>query len=107
MKMMGRLHGERAVFGLFGGGSSKKAPASWRDGPAKPSQKSWAIDLGIDFPPDITKGALSDLIEKKEAARKKRTKGVIGKLKKEVAQLKKEVSGLRQAAKKSTKKNKK
>lgn len=93
--------------GLFGGNSSKKNPESWRDGPATPSQKSWAIDLGIDFPPDITKGALSDLIDKKEAAKKKRTKGVIDKLKKEVAQLKKDVSGLQKATKRTTKKKKK
>ena len=89
---------------LFGGDSSKKTPASWRDGPATPSQKSWAIELGIPFPPDITKGDLSDLIDKKEAADKKRTGGVIKKLKKEVAQLKKDVIGLKKTSKKPTKK---
>lgn len=90
---------------LFGGGdSSKKKPASWRDGPSTPVQKSWAIELGIPFPPDITKGELSDLIDKKERANKKRTSSVIKKLKKDVAQLKKEVSGLKKTAKKTTKK---
>jgi hypothetical protein len=94
---------------LFGGG--KKKPESWRDGPATASQKSWAIELGIPYPPDITKGDLSDLIDKKEAADKKRTGGIIKKLKKEVAQLKKDVSGLKKtskpAAKKVAKKKKK
>jgi hypothetical protein len=89
---------------LFGGDSSKKKPASWRDGPATPSQKSRAIELGIPFPSDITKGDLSDLIEKKEAADKKRTGGVIKQLKKELAQLKKDVSGLKKTSKKPTKK---
>jgi hypothetical protein len=87
---------------LFGGG--KKKPESWRDGPATASQKSWAIELGIPFPSDITKGHLSDLIEKKEAADKKRTGGVIKQLKKELAQLKKDVSGLKKTSKKPTKK---
>jgi hypothetical protein len=89
---------------LFGGDSSKNKPTSWRDGPATPSQKSWAIELGIPFPSNITKGDLSDLIDKKEAADKKRTGGVIKKLKKEVAQLKKDVSGLKKTSKKPTKK---
>ena len=35
---------------------------SWRDGPATAKQKSFARDLGIEFPPDISKGDLSDLI---------------------------------------------
>ena len=93
--------------GLFGGNSSKKNPKTWRDGPATPSQKSWAIELGIPFPPDITKGDLSDLIEKKEQARNRRTGGVIKKLKKEVAKLKEDVSSLKKTAKKTAKKKKK
>jgi hypothetical protein len=88
---------------LFGGG--KKKPASWRDGPATPSQKSWAIELGIPYPPDITKGDLSDLIDRKEQANKKRTGGIIKQLKKEVAQLKKDVGGLKKNAKKVAKKS--
>lgn len=93
---------------LFGSGdSSKKKSQSWRDGPATPTQKSWAIELGIPFSSDITKGELSDLIDKKEQATKKRMGGVIKKLKKEVAQLKKDVSGLKKATKKTTKKKKK
>ena len=92
---------------LFGRDALKKKPDSWRDAPATPTQKSWAIELGIPFPPDITKGDLSDLIEKKEAANKKRTGGIIKKLKKEVAQLKKDVSGLKKTAKKVVKKKKK
>ncbi len=47
---------------------------------------------------------LSDLIEKKEAADKKRTGGIIKKLKKEVAQLKKDVGGLKKSSKKTGKK---
>ncbi len=86
---------------LFGGG--KKQPESWRDGPATPSQKSWAIELGIPFSSDITKGDLSDLIDRKEHANKKRTGGIIKKLKKEVAQLKKDVGGLKRTAKKKKK----
>lgn len=96
------------MLNLFGGGgnSSKKKPESWRDGPATPSQKSWAIELGISFPPDITKGQLSDLIDKKEQANKKRTGGVIKQLKKQVAELRADVQGLKKAAKKTTKKKK-
>jgi hypothetical protein len=90
---------------LFGGG--KKKPKSWRDGPATPSQKSWAIELGIPFPSDITKGELSDLIDRKEQANNKRTGGIIKKLKKEVAQLKKEVSSLKKTTKKKVAKKKK
>jgi hypothetical protein len=90
---------------LFGGGDSrKKKPESWRDGPATPSQKTWAIELGIAFPPDITKGELSDLIEKKEAAKKKQTGIVLSELKKEVEQLNKDVRGLKKTSKKPTKK---
>jgi hypothetical protein len=88
---------------LFGGG--KKKPDSWRDGPATPSQKSWAIELGIPFSSDITKGDLSDLIDRKEQANKKRTGGIIKQLKKEVAQLKKDVGGLQTNAKKVAKKS--
>lgn len=93
--------------GWFGGDSSKKKTKSWRDGPATASQKSWAIELGIPFPPDITKGELSDLIDKKEAARNRRTGGIIEKLKKEVAQLKKDVTRLQKTKKKVVKKKKK
>jgi hypothetical protein len=92
------------MFGnLFGG--AKRKPDSWRDGPATPSQKSWAIELGIPFSSDITKGDLSDLIDRKEQANKKRTGGIITQLKKEVAQLKKEVGGLKKTAKKVVKKS--
>jgi hypothetical protein len=38
---------------------------SWRDGAATEKQKSFARDLGIVFPKNITKGALSDLISEK------------------------------------------
>jgi len=93
--------------GWFGGDSSKKKPQSWRDGPASPSQKSWAIELGIPFPPNITKGELSDLIDKKQAANERRTGGIIKKLKKEVAQLKKDVGSLKKTKKKTAKKKKK
>jgi hypothetical protein len=90
---------------IFGGGDcSKKKPASWRDGPATLVQKSWAIELGIPFPPDITKGDLSDLIDKKEQAAKKRTGGVIRKLRTDIARLKKEVSGLKKTRKTAVKK---
>jgi len=47
---------------------------------------------------------LSDLIDKKEAADKKRTGGIIKKLKKEVAQLKKDVGGLKKTSKPAPKK---
>jgi hypothetical protein len=38
---------------------------SWRDDPASDKQNSFAKDLGIDFPRNIKKGELSDLITKK------------------------------------------
>ena len=93
--------------GWFGGDSSKKTNKSWRDGPATASQKSWASELGISFSPDITKGELSDLIDKKETARNRRTGGIIDKLKKEVAQLRKDVARLQKTRKKVVKKKKK
>jgi hypothetical protein len=102
--MMGGTQEANNMLGnLFGGG--KKKPESWRDGPATPSQKSWAIELGIPFSSDITKGDLSDLIDRKEQANKKRTGGIIKQLKKEVAQLKKDVGGLKKNAKKVVKKS--
>jgi len=35
---------------------------SWRDDPPTSKQVDFALDLGIDIPPDCTKGELSDLI---------------------------------------------
>ena len=40
-----------------------RTPDSWRAGPATEKQKSFADDLGIRYPKNITKGDLSDLIE--------------------------------------------
>lgn len=51
---------EAEVMKALGGTTSQ----SWRDGPATWKQKSFADDLGIDYPPNIGKGDLSDLIDK-------------------------------------------
>ena len=39
-----------------------RRPVSWRSDPATERQRSFANDLGIQYPKNITKGELSDLI---------------------------------------------
>jgi len=46
----------------FGRGTGRK---SWRDDPSSDRQKSFAEELGIDYPSNIRKGDLSDLISQK------------------------------------------
>jgi hypothetical protein len=43
-------------------GGSRRAKDEWRDDPATERQKSFADDLGIQYPDNVTKGELSDLI---------------------------------------------
>ncbi len=104
---MGLPHGERPVFGLFGGGSSKKAPETWRDKAASPGQLELAESLGIKVPAGMKQGELSDLITKKKAARDSRMGGIISKLKGEVAELQADVQSLKKAKKKTAKTAKK
>jgi hypothetical protein len=37
----------------------------WRNTPASEEQKSYARDLEIDFPPNVKRGAISELIDEK------------------------------------------
>ena len=90
---------------LFGGG--KKPDQSWRDKEPSQSQKDLADDMDIPIPPGITQGGLSDLITAEKEKQRKRTGGIIKKLKKEVAQLKKDVGGLKKTTRKVAKKKKK
>jgi hypothetical protein len=46
-------------------GEHRRNDGHWRNDPATERQKSFARELGIKFPANISKGALSDLITQK------------------------------------------
>jgi hypothetical protein len=50
------------------GRSPGRADDNGRDSPATEKQKDFARELGIEFPPSISKGELSDLIKEKRAS---------------------------------------
>ena len=56
------LFGARLVLSNRTGGNPFRG--SWRSDPATDKQKSFADELGIKYPRNITKGELSDLITK-------------------------------------------
>jgi hypothetical protein len=43
-------------------GGSRRTKDAWRDDPATERQKSFADALGIQYPENVTKGELSDMI---------------------------------------------
>ena len=56
--------GVAVFFGLLGRRwISRQKSDSWRSGPATQKQKTFADDLGIKYPKNISKGDLSDLID--------------------------------------------
>jgi hypothetical protein len=68
------LLGVAFVWGVFGlvarsrrRSSRRKyfATGEWRDEPPTDRQKEYADDLGIVYPPSITRGQLADLISRK------------------------------------------
>lgn len=62
----GGAAGLAAVFAAvaFVGYRSLTRRGSWRNDPASERQKEFADELGIAYPPKITKGELSDLISR-------------------------------------------
>ena len=53
----------------FAGRLPRRSDENSRDFPATEKQKNSASELGIEFPPGISKGDLSDLITKEQAHR--------------------------------------
>lgn len=65
------LFGKGRSFGKIGFGpliwsfcSSRRAKDAWRNDPATERQKSFADELGIKYPENVTKGQLADMISR-------------------------------------------